>query len=53
MPEDNRDPKREERASKARKPYRKPELKRHGHMAEVTQKSGTSFDNSQQWPTKK
>lgn len=53
MPENHRDPKRKQSGSKTRRPYKKPVLKKHGHMAEVTQKSGTSFDNSQQWPTKK
>jgi len=53
MPDNHRDPNREANGSKTRRPYRKPELKKHGHMAEVTQKSGNNFDNSQQWQSKK
>ena len=53
MSEKHRDPNREQGGPKTRRPYRKPQLKKHGHMAEVTQKSGTSYDNSQTWPTKK
>ena len=53
MPENSRDPNQEHSDPKLRKPYKRPRLKKHGHMAEVTQKSGTSHDNSQSWPTKK
>lgn len=53
MSENHREPKKDQSYPKTRKPYRKPQLKKHGHMADVTQKSGTSFDNSQTWPTKK
>lgn len=53
MPDNYRDPKRNQSGSKTRKPYNKPELKKHGHMADVTQKSGNNFDNSQQWQSKK
>lgn len=53
MPENHRDPKQDQSGAKTRKPYKKPQLKKHGHMAEVTQKSGVNFDNSQQWQSKK
>lgn len=53
MPENHRTPNQEPGRVKTRMPYRKPRLEKHGHMAEVTQKSGTSHDNSQSWPTKK
>ena len=53
MSEKHRDLERAQSGPKPREPYRKPVLKKHGHMADVTQKSGVNFDNSQTWPTRK
>ena len=34
------------------KPYEEPKLEKLGHMAQVTQKSGTGGDGSPSWPNR-